>query len=335
MSNLTATTRELWESTVVDEVFKKTALFAMLMAKRRMSIKGGSSIKYTVKKATTEDLSQDYVPGQGMTAGSSTLFANPEFKWKYTQQPVRYGIREQIENKGGKETAPVDLVKELVKAGHEGARIHFASLFYTVNGTASDAGAKFQSVVDALDMTCTPYGGIARTATSAATNNWWLGASPAGTWTDQDTAVSPSIANLRIWIDRCRTYGDPSNKLFVICGSSIFRSFKSQCEARSEYSVKGSELAYGFDTMVIDGVEFVKDPYLDILTSGTTDKYLFILDPETWEFRLNEERAFTFTGFTWQGDQAGGVDEYLARIMCTGNLCCKKPNANMFLSNVA
>jgi hypothetical protein len=320
---------------MVDEVFKKTALFAMFKARRRMSIRGGSSIKYTVKMATNESLGQAYFPGEPMTVGSKTIFANPEFKWKYTQQPVRYGIREQIENKGGKDTAPVDLVKELVKAGHEGARLFFANAFYAVNTTGSDAGAPFQSVVDALDITCTPYGGIARTAASEATNNWWLGATPNGLWTDQDTAASPSISNFRIWKDRVRTYGDPANKLFVVCGSSIFRSFKSQAESRTEYTREGSELKYGFDTMVLDNVEFVCDPYLDILTVGTTDKYLFILDPETWEFRLNDERAFTFTGFTWQGDQAGGVDEYLARIMCTGNLVCKKPNANMFLSNVA
>jgi len=335
MSNLTSTTRELWLDTVTDEVPKKTALLAMLMTRRKMTIEGGSSIKETVEKATTEDLSQDYIPGEGMTAGSKTIFDTPEFEWKYTQHPIRYGIREQIENKGGKDTAPVKLVKALVKAAHKGARLHFAGRFYAVNGITSDAGAPFQSLVDALDHTCTPYGKIARTATSEATNNCWLGASPDGTWTDQDTAVSPSIANLRIWIDQCRAHGDPGNKLFVICGSSIFRRFKSQAEARTEYTVKGSELAYGFDTMMIDNVEFVKDPYLDILTPGTTNKYFFILDPETWEFRLHEERSLTFTGFTWQGDQAGGVDEYLGRILACGNLICWHPNANMFLSNVA
>jgi hypothetical protein len=335
MDNLTATTRAAWEDSVVDEVPKKTALMAMLMTKRKMNVKGGTSVKRTVEKATTEDLSQDYFPGEPMTVGSKTIFDTPEFGWKYTQHPVRYGIKEKIENQGGKGTAPVNLVEALVKAAQKGARLHFAKKFYTVNGTCSDAGASFQSLVDALDHTCTPYGKIARVATSEATNNWWLGASPDGTWTDQDAAASPSIANFRIWIDQCRAHGDPANKYFVVCGSSIFRSFKSQAESRTEYTREGSELKYGFDTMVIDNVEFVCDPYLDILTVGTTDKYLFILDPETWEFRLNDERAFTFTGFTWQGDQAGGVDEYLARIMCTGNLVCKKPNANMFLSNVA
>jgi hypothetical protein len=334
MDNLEATTREAWEDSVVDEVPKKTALLAMLMTKRKMTVAGGTSVQRTVEKATTEDLSQDYFPGEGMTAGSKTIFDKPDFKWKYTQHPVRYGIREKIENQGGKATAPINLVEALTKAAQKGARLHFAKKFYAVNGTGSDAGPSFQSLVDALDHTCTPYGGIARTATSEATNNWWLGASPNAAWTDQDTAVSPSITNFRIWIDQCRAHGDPANKYYTICGSSIFRSFKSQAESRTEYTREGSELAYGFDTMLIDNVEFIKDPYLDILTPGTTNKYLFILDPETLEFQLHEERALMFTGFTWQGDQAGGADEYLGRIMSMGNLVCWQPNANMFLSNV-
>jgi len=89
---------------------------------------------------------------------------------------------------------------------------------------------------------------------------------------------------------------------------------------------------YGFQTFVIDGVEFVQDSWLTT-NSMTTD--FFLLAPSTWDLRVSPKRNFKMTGFTWQGDQVGGLDKYLARILLAGNLTCSKPNANIWKSNMA
>lgn len=333
MSNLTATTRELYERSVVKQVFEKLALFAMLKEERHIAFKGGRKIQRPVEMDTTESLMQDYTPMEGMTGGSKTILQLPEFTWKYAQMPVQYTVEEEIQNDGGVDTAPVDLVDTLVQAAQNGTKRGFAKRFYTSNTTTTDSGKKFQSVCDALCHAATPYGSLARTT---AVRTWWMGASVDGTWTDQAAAYTPSIALFRQALDRCRQYRDPGEKWYAISGSSIFRAYKSQCEARTLYSREGSKLMrYGFETLMIDGVEFVLDPYLDTMTPGTTTKYFFLINPETWELRLHPKRSLKFTGFTWQGDQVGGLDAYLGRVMATGNLICWQPNANIWLSNVA
>jgi hypothetical protein len=333
MSNLTATTRALYIRSVEKQVFEKLALFAILKEHRHIAFKGGTNIEFPVETATVESLMQDYIPTEGMTGGSKTIMEKASWNWKYNQLPVTYNAQEEIENAGGVDTAPINLVDKLVEAAQNGTKRGFANRFYTSNTTATDSGKKFQSVIDALCHTATPYGGLARTT---AVRTIWMGASVDGTWTDQAVAYTPSIAMFRQALDRCRQYRDPGEKWYAISGSSIHRAFKSQCDARMVNTKDGTRLArFGFETMNIDGVEFVLDPYLDTMTPGTTTKYFFLINPETWELRLFPKRAMKFTGFTWQGDQVGGLDAYLGRVMSTGNLVCKQPNANIWLSNVA
>jgi hypothetical protein len=212
-------------------------------------------------------------------------------------------------------------------------------MMYDGPTTSADTAKGFQSITDALDHDAT-YGTLTRSGTS--TNSFWQGASLNGAFTDQNTLMSPSIANFRKCRSKVGQYVEKPGDLLAIMGASIFQQFQSQVEARHMYTRDGSLLAkYGFTTLVLDGVEFVEDPYLNLnKLSGTTSvgdlhsEWFLLLHIPDWEYRIHPKRSMYFTGFTWQGDQAGGLDAWLARIMCSGNLVCWQPNASIWKSYV-
>lgn len=345
-TNITNSTRDTWLRTVVQEVFLRLPLLAILMEHRRITWRGGKSITKTVVKDDMESLAQSYTVNEGLTGGTKTILAKPQFYWKYFQLPIEYGIEEEIQNHGAPdEVAPVDLVETLTTVAHKSARLKLQSMLYGDNsGAATDTGsANFQGLIAALDHSVT-YGTRSR-STTKATGALWQSISLTDAWTDQDTATAASISNLRNAVARCRRYRPQNSKLYVICGEAIFQQFQSQVEARHLYDREGKTgtmAKYGFKTFDIDGVEFIQESYLTTL--GTTvvhnssyypATWFFIIDPETWELRFHPSRAMKMTGFTWQGDQVGGQDKWLARIMTAGNLVCWQPNANCFLSNVS
>ena len=344
-TNITNSTRDTWLRTVGKEVFLRLAFLAMLMEHRKIVLKGGTNIKKTIVSDDLESLAQSYTENEGLTGGTKTVLALPKFGWKYFQLPLEYGLREELENHGApSDVAPVDLVETLTTVAHKSARLKMNSMVYGDNGgVATDTtGADFQGLIAALDHSVT-YGTRSR-GTTRATGNLWQSVSLADSWTDQDTAMAASIPNLRALVSRCRRYRPGNAKLYCIVGEALFQQYQSQIEARHFYSREGKAgtlAKYGFNTFEIDGVEFVQESYLTITsatnahnTSYYPPTWMFIIDPETWELRLHPKRALKMTGFTWQGDQAGGQDKWLARIMAAGNLVCWQPNANCFKSNV-
>lgn len=89
----------------------------------------------------------------------------------------------------------------------------------------------------------------------------------------------------------------------------------------------------GFNKMFIDGHQIVDADYLE--GNSTTNKWVFLLNMETWELHFNKARNFKMTPFKWQAENINGTDTYLSRLLVCGNLICKQPNANMWLSNVS
>ena len=347
-TNIENSTRDAWLRTTVKEVFLRLAFVAMLMEHRRVTFKGGKTVTKTIVSDDLESLAQSYTSNEGLTGGSKTILAKPKFYWKKFQLPVEYGVDEELENHGAPDdVAPVDLIETLTTVAHKSARMKLNSMIFGDNGGAATdtpaASADFQGVIAALDHSIT-YGTRTR-STTQATGSLWQSVSTGDIWTDQDAAMAASIGNLRIHVAKCRRYRPPNAKLYVICGEAIFQQFQSQIEARHFYSREGkagSLAKYGFNTFEIDNVEFVQESYLSTLgsTNGHNTSYypatwFFIINPETWELRFHPARAMKMTGFTWQGDQVGGQDKWLARIMAAGNLVCWQPNANCFKSNVS
>jgi len=308
---------------------------ARLLLDRKISWEGGKYITAPVDKAEMDSLSQSYKAGERLTTGRKTMLENPYFHWKLNQTSVVYDVEEELQNSGGADVAPVKFVKFLTQKAQRAARLHLYKMMYGIgtSGTDADHDADFQSLPDALTHDAT-YGHLTRATT--VTNSWWQGGSIDETYTDQATSYSPSINTFRRARSAIGLYADSPGDQLCVVGSAIFLELQSEVEARHIYNRDGSKLAkYGFNTMMIDGVEIVEDPFLRNAMVTNAHKWMFIVNIPDWELRIHPTRSFRFTGFTWQGDKADGYDEWLARILLAGNLICWKPNGSIYLTNVA
>lgn len=333
-SNIQATTRELFLRTIKSQVFMKMPLYARLLLAKKVSWEGGRYISAPVDMAEMDSLTQAYLPAERLTTGRKTMLDTPYFHWKYSQTPSVYDVEEELQNAGGVGTAPVKFVKFLTRKAHRAARLALYKQMYGIgtSGTDADHDADFQSVRDALTHDAT-YGHLTRATT--VTNKWWQGASIGETYADQGDTFTASINTFRRARSAIGVYVEQPADLLCVVGSTIFLNLQSEVEARHIYNRDGSVLAkYGFNTLMLDGVEVVEDPWLRNSLQTNAHKWFFIFNINDWELRIHPRRSFKFTGYTWQGDKADGYDEWLARIMLAGNLVCWKPNGSIYLSAV-
>jgi len=329
-TNVEYTTKDLWKRTIASQVILRNPLMAALFLARRFSWEGGKSITRSLAKATAESLVQDYTVGTPLTSQRKTYLTNAYFLWKFKQLPVVLTVEEKLYNMGGGDTAPVDFSAFLVQEAQRSMRLKLRTDAY---GAGADGGAAFQGLNSALVHDAT-YGTISRGTT--VTNSWWQGASMDETFADQGDANTVSIDLTDKMMDavtRKETVA-PSRWLYI-CGEAIYRNLKKFVRAKRIDTQTGMLAKFGFQSFTIDGVEFVKDPYL--ITGQLTDahKRFYLIDLNCWEYRIHPQRSFLWTGMTWQGNFTNGADEDLGRIMLMGNLVCWQPNANIYLSNVS
>jgi len=341
MADFDKATRAAWDRGFKNQVALSLPLFAMLYEHNRIIFKGGLSTVVTMQKGTTESLSQAYFMNEPMTGGRVNVLEQATFYTKYLQHPIQYDGRDVVENKGGVATAPLDTIKLVTETSQEGFRRTLQEHFWRAGAATYDEQTtqrSFTSVPQALTHDA-QYGGLSRATT--VTNSWWQGASPDGTYADQSTAVSPSLANIALWADVCRRYlpegldgrGNARNQLYMFVPEGIYRDIRLQCEAKTAL-VKPSKMRfrYGFTALNVHDVEVVKSSWMT-LNSRTAS--MVMLNPSTWQFRVCPDRKFKMTPFVWQGGMTGGIDAYLARILLAGTLTCKMPRANMMLLAVA
>ena len=337
-ANINATTRELFLSTVKDSVFLRMALFTRMSEMRRITVVEGQNIQAPVDMAEMTALGQSYSVNDPLTAGSMTMLSLPKFYWKYHQVPLSYTVEEKIMNGGSNQTQVVDFVKFLVKKGQRASRLCLNKMMFAPSaGNTSDTDDTFQSIPDALTHDAT-YG--TKTRATTVTNSWWQGASVSQGFADQATALAPTLANFRTLVGAIDLNGGGKKGLLAICGTSNYQRLQAQCEAQTIYK-PGPLARYGtgFNSMIIDGIEIVEEPYLEQRASNpayaTSKNYFFILNLEDWELRLHPERAFHWEDFTYQGMVPNGTDSWLARIMLAGNLVCWRPAGSIFRSDVS
>jgi hypothetical protein len=345
--NIQSSTRRLWVRTTIDQVLFKMPLYSRLLMAGgvRQPEKGGTEITRPVITDNLESLGQDYTENEPLEGGSKTLLDTPTFRWKMFQIPVTYGPREQFENAGGSDTQILDMSSFLVDEAQKATRIHLNKLMWDTSSTpgSTDTGRKFQSIIQALDHGTT-YGNLAR-AGASGTRAWWESAdieginaagSESGSASTQDTAYAASIETVRKMIDAVSENIESGQQLMGVCGPTLHLKLKSLVQTEhSKANFAGPMAKYGFDSFMIDDVEFVKDPYLKNKNITNSHKWLLILNIPSWNLYLHPQRSFAFTGFKWQGDIENGYDRWLARVMCRGNLVCWEPNSNIWLSNVA
>ena len=345
MSNLTSSTRELWNKSVFREVYMRNALLNRIIRRRQMHFRAGTKYKITLDKAelvedpfeelasTTNDLYQEYGDNDTLQSSDKTIYTTAEWSRRRVQIPLTIQGGDVLDNEGGGDGQIFPLRKRLVKKGHRGMRLYLQKAMYRAGATARDGNAKsgFQGIGDALTHDIT-YGTLSRATT--ATNAWWQGSSADNTYADWDTAISPTLNNFRVMVDSVSYYVEnPPLDLICVTSNTIYRAFQSQAEAARTYR-QGPMAKWGFTSMMIDDIEMIKEPYLD--RHATRQKYFYLLHLPDWHLMLDRRRKLGhFTGFTWQGNMINGQDKYLGRVLLAGNMICTQPNANIFRSNMS
>ena len=333
--NLSASTREYWDRTVYDEVYLKCVLINRLIERNQVVFKSGLAYKATVDYAEMDDLAQEYGDNEPLKGDSKSQWATIRWYRKRLQLPIKVTGGESLDNAddGAGDGQIFDLQERLVAKGQRAMRKVLNNLIWRAGSSARDAEGhkEWQGVGDALTHDVT-YGGLARLIATPA-YSWWQGGSLAGTYTDQATAMVPSIDNFRRCVDAVSTYIDRTDDLLSVTSKSIWRTLQSQVEGQRTYK-EGPMAKYGFMSFSIDGVEVVAEPWLDLC--ATRIKYFTILHIPDWQLRLSRKRRLgTFTGFEWQGKIEGGKDDYLGHLLLAGNLVCTQPNASILKTNVA
>ena len=331
--NIASTTRDLWKRSVVSQVFLQMPLYTKLLLRHRVTWKGGVNITCPVQTSEQDGYGQWYSTGTGMTAGHASTLTKPWFGWKKFQQPVTFDIDEELQNSGGSETEVVDLAALMVQQAHRATRINLYKAMY--RAATVDTDRQFSSVVQALTHD-QAYAHTTRTVGSSI-NTWWQGASIDESYTDQATQRTWSIGTFRDAHDAADRFVENDADYLCVVGSAGYLKLKAQVDASTYVTNPGELVKYGFESFTLDGVEVVKDKFLRAngLPDETNPQYwFFLLNVNDWELRLHPKRAMTFKPFKWQGDVKDGPDEWLARVMMAGNLCCWRPNGSIFLSNV-
>jgi len=338
-TNLTALIRELWLRSLRPSFLLRMPVIAKLLDRGRVSWEGGTKIKFTVDKAEMDSLAQSYGVNDALSSGTKTMLDTPEFEWRFTQVPLEYTVKDMVANGGGEGTRPVgeDFVKFLTRKGQRATRLKMLSMMWATGSSDRDGSTatddNWHSIPDALTHDIT-YGGITRATTS---NAWFQGASIAQDWADWDTNLPPSIDSVQQCIDAIRMYSETDDDLLAVCGNSVFRRLKAQIQAQVLYR-PGSLQKYGHQSMYIDNVEVVADPWLEARqfnsAYATTKKYFTILNTKWWHYRIHPQRAFEIPDFQWQGNFPNGRDKWLTRVLMAGNLVCEQPAGSIFKSDM-
>ena len=340
-SDHTNATRELFDRTLVDEVFMKVPFVEEIQRRRQINFSAGKYIEKLVDTDEIDDLAQVYTVNEALTDAKQTTLEKPRFNWRYAQIPLRYDADVETENIGGPgEITLLDLGEHLVKKGRRATKLWLSKQLFnsgSTTGVADGTLGSLQSLVSALDHDIA-YGGITRTF-STSTNDWWQGSDAATLVADtsssaQGTAAPLTKANLRKWINETNVAHNMEgvDDLMILVCPTLWNKLAAEMEAHVEYKA-GMKQSQGIRSMLFDGHEVVSVPYLQ--TSSTMKTWLFILNLRYWELRIHSKRNFKMTGFNWQGDQANGYDYMLARILFKGNFICWKPNSSLWLSNVS
>lgn len=351
LNDLSIATRELFVRTVKDQVYMRTPILEELQRRAQVTYSGGKYIERLVDIGEVNELAQAYTAKEALSDGKVDTLEKPRFNFKLLQQPMKYDVDERLQNHlGGSEEQLLDLAQYLVQKSQRGIRLAMRNMMYNVtpdgvigSETGFADGSKYwQSLLSALDHDVTPYGTVSRTIGS--TNGWWCGSDPAsrpdisGISSTQDTATNISVANFRKWIIPIEEYMESMSDLYVVMCPTLWNKLRAELEAKGQHSqLNADKLKYGIQAFDIDGATIVKDPYLEngYGTANTTENWVFILNLNDWELRIHSDRNFKQTEFKWQGENANGHDYWLARILCSGNLMCWKPNGSMWLSNVS
>ncbi len=341
-NDLTLATRELFQRSLVNEVYTRTPFVEELQRRSQITFSGGTSVQKLIDTDEIDSLMQMYTTNEALRDERKDTLAKPTFYWKKGQLPLRYDADDELMNRmAGNEEQLLNVVEHLTSKGQRATKLWLQKQIFNTGSTTpvsdGDGVANFQSLISALDHDST-YGGLGRSL-SAGTRDYWQSADPADltqsiTSSSQDTATNLTRSNLRKWINETDVshYMESADDLMILMCPTLWDKLAAEMENRSTYKA-GMKQSQGIRSMMFDGHEIVSVPYLQ--TSSTMKSWMFILNLRYFELQIHKARNFKITPFKWQGELSGGHDYWLSRILVKGNLVCWKPNSSMWLSNVS
>jgi len=332
--DISVLTRDMFMRTIAEQTFYTSPILAAMFENNRMNWEGGENIEFPVNTDNQAgvDLVQAYPDGDTpLTNGVRYPHAKATVPYAKWQIPIEYDVDEYLANvEGGNESKLIDIVKTRVANSHEWHNQYLIDRLYKT--TSTEADAHINSVVLACSHDRT-YEGITTDISSSA-NTYWQGASIAGSYADSATDYGYTIDTIRrAWDTIAKYRRDNQIRPLCIVPTSAFRKLRREAESKALLSGMGGLAKYGFSSMMIDEkVEVTADKWLEN-ESRTSD--FFMLDVNTWEMRMHKDRNLKMLDFEYQGNKPGGLDKWTSRIMCMGQLLCKQPNANLYLSNLS
>ena len=332
VDQMTTDTQEFYLRTVEDQVHDRIPLIHKLKKMNHVVTKGGRYVTKPIGVGMNTQ-TQSYGKGENMNSARDTKRSAAKFTWRYTQTPIKYDVDDEIQNDGPEMI--VDTVAAEVSAAQEDMLVALSKNFFgiysgtTVSTTGTPAN-KPLSINAAFYGGETTYGGDATYGGVARTEmgDYWD-----GNIDDCTTLNAATYVNYNHWdfmVDKCLRYRGNRKSLLAVCGSDLYRKWKTLVRAKEgDLDLSGELAKTGFAAFSIDGVELVLD-------DNCPSTYFYMLDLSTWEWRISPRRNFKVTPFKWQGENNNGIDEYLARVLLahTG-LICWKPRNNYMATNMS
>ena len=329
VDQMTTDTQELYLKSVVDQVHDRIPLIYKLRRMRKVMTVGGRNIVKGLRYGKNTE-TQNYGTGEPMGSGTSTKRTAAKFPWRKTQTPMKYTCDDEIENQG--ENQIIDTISEEVDSAQLDMLDALSENFFGIyNGTLSTPGPKDPMSINAALTHNTTYGGVLVYGgiTRSAQADWFNGRTGNDGAQAVTTAVEVSFHQWDYMVDKCLQKRGNRNQLLAICGSKIYRKWKSLVRMKGDDVDYSGDLAKaGFASFKIDNVEIVLD-------DNCSENYFYMLSLGDWEWRINPKRNFRVTPFKWQGENNDGLDEYLARILLAHNLVCWKPINSYMTSAMA
>ncbi len=387
-SNLAIATREALEKSWKAQLAMKNGLYTRLL--ERTQFTAGLKFEQINQMDDYYALAQEYGPNTPTVGGRKDFLAKAGWNVAFIRVPIETKIDEKIKNKPKGDHQLINLAGLHSRMALDALKKKLIARTYSCAGDREwDEGhTNVQGLCSALlspraiarhpdnpavsrdtEHNLYYYGGLDR---GIDRNRMWLSA-------DDENIFSEVVLNKTIldeWIDACNENSETSNgDLVIIVGYKLFNGLKRILEMSQIQTVTGSEkvINQGFDRMIYNDVEIIKDPYLSHMTKwgldsknrndnsikdsngraqglcgeltvdGTNgDNFLFILNLKTWRIRYwadpdaqqSSEGPFEVTDFFDQSQVKGGVEEDLAHVKFRGNFTCESPVNNMMRANV-
>ena len=341
--DLRITTRDLLIKSIYDQFIRPLPLLNLMDERGMVEMEAPLSVRQPVDTANVDDLAEDYTDATVAKGGRKQTLDDAVFTTRKTRLPYEVSEDEELGNTDNPDRV-TDLAARLAYKTLLGMRRAQAKRMLGVNPATSAIEASnddkrvngaIQSIRQALGHDL-QYGFLTRTIGSH-TNDWWQSASPAGTYADQGTAVTATVALVKTWYDLIAPFSDnPETDIRAICGPAIWRHLESQVDARYVHIAEpGGKGEVGLTSIQIGPVKVILDYNMTEAQIVSSSTLFMMLDIPTWKLKMHPKRNLLMTPLIPQDEHEGGRSVKLGWCKYARKFYCARPHSNLMLTNVS